>query len=272
MSGFLSVVRHTLSEALHRKVMLGLLVLILVDLVLTAALIGSASGLVTVAGTAIKAVEGGEGTIRAIYGVLAGAFYYPGLLLMCWVTSSFFPRMQERGTIDLLLSKPIGRVALFAGRYVGCAVLALIVAATFFGGNYLVLGWKTGLWEPRFLLTIPATVSAYLAFLSMMAVISLASRAAVLGALTVTIYVIMVGPMLMAANSWVGEALMGDSAWATLFKVLYNGLPRTAETGYTLFETIRHGRLESTAALTQVAISSALWFALGAWWFRRKDY
>ncbi|MBI4914637.1 MAG: ABC transporter permease subunit [Acidobacteria bacterium] len=272
MSGFLSVVRHTLSEALHRKLLLAMLAMIVLDLILTAALIGSASGFITLGGSLIKASGGGEGTIRSIYGGLAGVFYYPGLLLMCWVTASFFPRMQERGTIDLLLSKPIGRVALFAGRYAGCAVLALLVAAVFFGGNFLVLGWKTGFWEPRFLLTIPATVSAYLAFLSMMAVISLASRATVLGALMVTLYVIMVGPLLYSAQTWIGETLMGDSIWASLFAVLYNVLPRTAETGYTLFQTIRHGTLEDTAALFQVAVSALAWFALGAWWFRRKDY
>jgi len=94
---------------------------------------------------------------------------------MCWLTAGSSADAGE-GAIDLLLSKPIGRVALFAGRYTGCALLAAAAAVLFFGGNYLVLGAKTELWDPSFLLTIPASVFAYLAFLSLMALVSLAGR------------------------------------------------------------------------------------------------
>jgi ABC-type transport system involved in multi-copper enzyme maturation permease subunit len=265
VSGFLAVVRHTLSEAFHRKLVLVSFGLIGLDLLLTAALVGSASGLVTVAGQVVQGMASGPEVLGMI-------FYYPGLLIMCWLTAGFFPRMQEKGSIDLLLSKPIGRVALFAGRYAGCALLACAAAVLFFGGNYLVLGWKTGLWQSSFLLTIPASLFTYLAFLSMMALLSLAGRTTILSAFVVTAYALIVGPILYAAETEIGRTLMGDSAWATLFWVLYNLLPRTAETGNTLFEAVRHGTIDGVGPLLQVGLSAVAWFAVGAWWFRRKDY
>lgn len=272
MSGFLAVWLHTLSEALHRKLLVASFALIGLQLILIGALIGSASGMITVAGSLVRGMPGGSEALGMIFAGLATAFYYPGLLLMVWLTAGFFPRMQERGSIDLLLSKPISRVALFAGRFAGCATIALAAAVLFFGGNYLVLGWKTGIWIPAFLLTIPATLFAYMAFLTMMALLALAGRSTGLSALTVTSYALFIGPLLFAADTELGRVLMGDSAWGWLFAFLYNVLPRTTETGSLLFEAVRHGRIGDTTSLVQVAISSLGWFAVGAFWFHRKDY
>ena len=272
MNGFLAVVRHTLSEAFHRKLFLAVFALIGVDLVLTAALVGSASGLLTVAGSVVQGMAGGREALSMLFAGLAVIFYYPGLLLMCWLTAGFFPRMQEKGSIDLLLAKPIGRATLFAGRYTGCALLALIAAGLFFGGNFLVLGWKTGLWVPSFLLTIPASVFTYLAFLSMMALLSLAGRSTGLSALVVTAYALILGPILYAAATELGRTLMGESLWAWVFSALYNLLPRTAETGKVLFDAVRDGTVASVAPLVQVGVSAAAWFLVAALWFRRKDY
>jgi ABC-type transport system involved in multi-copper enzyme maturation permease subunit len=272
VNGFLVVVRHTISEAFHRKLILASFALIGVELLLAGALIGSAAGLITVAGQVVQGMSHGRDTLAAVFAALAVLFYYPGLLLMCWLTAGFFPRMQEKGSIDLLLSKPLGRIALFAGRYTGCALLALAASVLFFAGNYLVLGWKTGLWMPAFLLTIPASVFTYLAFLSMMALISLAGRSSSLSALLVTAYAVIVGPLLFAASTEIGRTLMGDSAWTFVFAFLYNLLPRTAETGSTLFHAIRYGNIESTTPVLQVGISAFGWFAVAVVWFRRKDY
>ncbi|MBN1771621.1 MAG: ABC transporter permease subunit [Deltaproteobacteria bacterium] len=272
MSGFLTIWLHTLSEARHRKLLVASFALIGLQLILIAALVGSASGMITVAGALVHGMPGGTDALGAIFAGLAVTFYYPGLLLMVWLTAGFFPRMQERGSIDLLLSKPIGRLALFAGRFAGCATIALAASTLYFGGNYLVLGWKTGIWIPAFLLTIPATLFAYTAFLTMMALISQAGRSTALSAALVTGYAVFIGPLLYAAETELGRTLMGDSAWAGLFAVLYNVLPRTTETGSLLFEAVRHGRIGDTTALLQVALSSLAWFAVGAFWFHRKDY
>lgn len=272
MSGFVTVWLHTLSEALHRKLLVASFGLIALELVLITALIGSASGMITVAGMLVHGMPGGAEALGVIFAGLAVTFYYPGLLLMVWLTAGFFPRMQERGSIDLLLSKPIGRFALFAGRFAGCATIALAASLLFFGGNYLVLGWKTDLWVPAFLLTIPASLFAYTAFLTMMALLAQAGRSSVLSALIVTGYALFIGPILFAAETELGHVLMGDSAWAWLFAALYNLLPQTTETGSLLFEAVRHGRLGDTSSLIQVALSSLGWFAVGAYWFHRKDY
>lgn len=272
MSGFLAVASHTLSEALRRKLVLAVFVLIAVELLLVGALVGSAAGLVTVAGQVMQGAPGGREALATVFAGVGLAFYWPGLLLMCWLTAGFFPRMQERGAIDLLLSKPIGRVALFAGRYAGCAALAAAASVLFFGGNWIVLGLKTGLWVPAFLLTIPASIFTYLALLSMMALASLAGRFTVVSAIAATGYAAIVAPILYAASTEIGRTLMGDSAWGGVFRILYNVLPRTAETSDVLFEAIRLGRIDSPGALLQVGISAVAWFGAAAAWFRRKDY
>ena len=102
MSGFLSVVRHTLSEALHRKVMLGLLVMILIDLVLTAALIGSASSRSISASAASTA------------GRCGASFLLFSWRIWAWAWRAALPRCFSAGW-----SAAVG--AVFAGSFVSTA-------------------------------------------------------------------------------------------------------------------------------------------------------
>ena len=71
MSGFLSVMRHTLSEALHRKLIVTAFIVIVLELLLTAALVGSASGMITIAGALLPRLPEGREALRMIFGALA---------------------------------------------------------------------------------------------------------------------------------------------------------------------------------------------------------
>ncbi len=81
-----------------------------------------------------------------------------GVLLMIVATASFFPTMIESGTIDVMLSKPIGRPRLFLYKYVASLVFVVLQAALFVGSMFLVMGFHWGVWAPGFLWAVPLLV------------------------------------------------------------------------------------------------------------------
>ena len=54
----------------------------------------------------------------------SGFLYLVGTFLALFATAHLVPRLQEKGTIDLYLSRPVGRVPLLLSRYAGGLLLA----------------------------------------------------------------------------------------------------------------------------------------------------
>lgn len=73
------------------------------------------------------------------------------VLLAVVVTASFVPNMLRKGTVDLILSKPIRRPTLLTFKYLGGLTFVLLNALIAIGGIWLVLGLRTGIWAPGFL-------------------------------------------------------------------------------------------------------------------------
>lgn len=81
-----------------------------------------------------------------------------GTILMIIATAGMFPAMMRRGSIDVPLSKPLGRHRLFIYKYLSSMVFVLLQAAFFVVLIFLVMGIRWGVWLPGFLLSIPLLV------------------------------------------------------------------------------------------------------------------
>jgi ABC-type transport system involved in multi-copper enzyme maturation permease subunit len=81
--------------------------------------------------------------------VLADMFLgWIGLGLALISTAGMFPSLMEKGTVDVLLSKPLRRWHLFLGKYAGGMIFILLQSAVFVTLTFLVAGvrWKLWLW------------------------------------------------------------------------------------------------------------------------------
>jgi len=81
-----------------------------------------------------------------------------GVILALIATAGFMPSLMQRGTIDVMLSKPIARWQLFLGKYMGSMVFVGFHATVFVGLTFLVCGMRWGVWLPGYLLSIPLVV------------------------------------------------------------------------------------------------------------------
>ena len=80
------------------------------------------------------------------------------LLAICifigtFVTASFVTSIMEKGSIDLLLSKPVPRWHYIAGRYVGAVLIIFAEVTYLIFGLWLVAGFSLGSWNGAFLLS-----------------------------------------------------------------------------------------------------------------------
>jgi len=73
-------------------------------------------------------------------------------------TSTIFPDLVSAGSIDLILSKPIGRLRLFFTKYLFGLLFVTLQVSVFTVASFFVLGLRGGVWEPIIFVAIPIVV------------------------------------------------------------------------------------------------------------------
>ena len=73
-------------------------------------------------------------------------------------TASIFPDFLSGGAIDMVLSKPIGRLRLFFTKYLTGLLFVALQVTVFCAASFLVIGLRGGAWEPGLFLAVPVVV------------------------------------------------------------------------------------------------------------------
>ena len=93
--------------------------------------------------------------IYQIENILVGVVGSTIAVLVSIVISAFFiPNMLRKGSIDMLLVKPIGRVPLLLYKFVGGLTFIFLNTVVAVVGVWAALGIRSGVWAPAFLETI----------------------------------------------------------------------------------------------------------------------
>src|SRR6266566_2373597 len=106
-----------------------------------------------------------------------------GLFLALMATSALFPQMLQKGSIDLLLCRPIPRWRLITARFVGGAAIMAFNAAYLFLGVWTVLGLKSGIWNQGFPLSTTLAIFGFAILFSVVMVVSVTSESGPAGLL-----------------------------------------------------------------------------------------
>src|SRR5439155_22018452 len=76
-------------------------------------------------------------------------------------TASIFPDFITGGSIDLYLSKPIGRLRLFLTKYATGLLFVALQVLVFSLASFVVIGVRGKSWEPGIFLAVPLVVSFF---------------------------------------------------------------------------------------------------------------
>lgn len=206
----------------------------------------------------------------------SGFLYLVGTFLALFATAHLVPRLQEKGTIDLYLSRPVGRVALLLSRYAGGLLLAGANIAYLIGSMWLIVVWKTRVFHPRFLLSgavILFTIAALMAFAFLVGVVTSST-----GVSLMATYAVFFFAAILAAHSRIAAAVSTELAAKTI-DGLYWILPKTAELGQATVALVAGAQAPHRLAdINHIGIygSTALFgvaaLGLASWIFSRKDF
>src|SRR5262249_51582284 len=86
--------------------------------------------------------------------VVNGVGAWVAILVSVVIASLFIPNMLRKGTVDLLLVKPIRREVLLVYKYLGGLLFIALNTAFVVVGVWLALGLRSGVWTHHFLLSI----------------------------------------------------------------------------------------------------------------------
>jgi ABC-type transport system involved in multi-copper enzyme maturation permease subunit len=202
--------------------------------------------------------------------------YLVGTFLALFATAHLVPRLQEKGTIDLYLSRPVGRVPLLLSRYAAGLLLAAANLVYLIGSMWLIIVWKTHVLHPRFLLAggvILFTISALLAFAFLIGVVTSST-----GVSLMATYAIFFFAAILMAHDKISAAVSTETA-ARIVDGLYWILPKTAELGQATVALVagaeapeRIANINHLAVFGSTALFAAASLGLASWLFSRKDF
>jgi ABC-type transport system involved in multi-copper enzyme maturation permease subunit len=105
------------------------------------------------------------------------------LLLSAVITAFFIPNMLRKGTVDMLVVKPIHRTTLLIYKYLGGLLFIFLNTSFVVVGIWVVVGLRTGIWGPGFLASIfiiTFQFALYYAFSTLFAVLTRSPIVAIL--------------------------------------------------------------------------------------------
>ena len=206
----------------------------------------------------------------------SGVLYLVGTFLALFATAHLVPRLQEKGTIDLYLSRPVGRVKLLLSRYAGGLLLAAANLAYLIGTMWLIIVWKTHVLHPRFLLAgavILFTIAALMAFAFLVGVVTSSTGVSLMGT-----YAVFFLAAILVKHDMFSAAVSTETA-AKVIDGLYWILPKTAELAQATVALVAGSAApERLADINHLAVfgSTALFgvaaLSLASWLFSRKDF
>jgi ABC-type transport system involved in multi-copper enzyme maturation permease subunit len=216
------------------------------------------------------------------------------------ITSFFIPNMLRKGTIDLLLVKPIHRWLLLIYKYVGGLTFILLNNAFAITGIWLVVGLRSGIWANWFLLLIPILTFFFAILYAVSTFVAVLTRSTVAAILITvgawfTFFLVGVFDQIIEGNKRDEEQrnvpaeqrIWTNNALGKVVTGLHAILPRTGDldqlSSLIMQSDFVTGSWEETRKLDTTKLDwgesllvsaafIAILLGLSCWWFSSKDY
>jgi ABC-type transport system involved in multi-copper enzyme maturation permease subunit len=210
-----------------------------------------------------------EHLVRLSYSRVAIFLYVWGTFLAVFASAGLIPSILEPGRIGLLLSKPVDRTTILLGRFAGNVLLVTSNILYLILSIWVIVGWKTGLWYPEFLITIPFTIFVFVVLLSVVTFIGVVFESAPV-AVMASVALMLISAILAQKDNVVR---LLDSEWSRkLWIGLYWTLPKVWELGRAMMNLISDRQGEwMTQAWTSAAFGLVV-LAAAVRIFRKRDY
>lgn len=276
----LTIILNTFREALAKKIFIGYYIFyaIVVIFMLFAVNLDAVEGVMSMAD-----VPQAVGMVEKGFLDLAWAFIVFFSLVS---TSSFIPSMLEKGTIDLLISKPISRLNILFSKFLGAVIFMFISMVFLLGSIWLILSLKSGYWNFSFLLTIPVITLTFAIMYSIVVLIGLITQSSIISILVNFFLMFVLCPILSIREGMI-FTFVQNSAVQYVFNFFYWIFPKSGEIKDIVTSIMLDKKINFWMTTMNVEtgdfttswmslISSLLFFIVlfsySAYYFSKKDY
>lgn len=217
-----------------------------------------------------------EKLVLGFESVFSGFLYLVGTFLAVFATAHLAPRLQDKGTVDLYLSRPVGRTHLLLSRYVAGLLLAAANVAYLIGAIWLIVIGKTGVVHVRFLLggvVILFAIATLLAFAFLIGVATSSTAVSIMAT-----YALFFISAILSSHDRI-EAALSSELNAKLVHGAWAILPKVSELGKAVIAVVAG---ESGVISEHVELSAAPFISTGlfmvaslvlaSFLFQRKEY
>ena len=269
----IALIRDTFREAFARRIFWGFAgcctaLLAFLVFIMRIDVVAGALATVTIFGQAMPTTDV-QGLVQQTQSVIAMALYFFGIALSVFASAGLVAAVFEPGRIELLLSKPVSRLWLLMGRYLGnlLVVAANIIYLTV--GSWVIFGVKTGVWGPNYLISSVFTIFVFAVLLAIIVLIGVLWESAAVAIMT-TFAVMIITPIL--AQKATLERLLSAEWSRDVVRFFYYVLPKTSDISVIIRHLILNEPIDSWMPVWSTALFGMIVLAAGILQFRRRSF
>jgi ABC-type transport system involved in multi-copper enzyme maturation permease subunit len=269
---------YTLGEALRKGTLIFYFLVATVILVVFGLAIGhlpNDASIITIFGHPVADNSANsEVVVKILLGQLHSSSVFWIILFGTFGVAGLIPSMLEKGTIDLLLSKPLHRLELLLGRSLGAVGGVATNLFYFFAGVWLILGFKGGVWVWGFLSSMLYVIVAFACLSSIVVLVGLLSRSTALSVLTA--FFVMVISTLLESRTALLFLLSDNTVYHAILNGLYYAVPQVP--AMIQNSALLIGGLPGRSTTFNIypfvysLSSAAVIYGIAGWYFLKKDF
>jgi ABC-type transport system involved in multi-copper enzyme maturation permease subunit len=271
---FMAIIELTFRESFYKKTFLGFLaistfIILLFLFALNLDIVNGAQSAVSLFGIQAPELVDIDIIVAGVEGVVSVMLFTIGIFMSLFATSSLIPSLLQPGFIDLFISKPVNRLQILGGRFMGAITIVTFNIFYLIILTWFIISIKSGLWNWNFLLAGLVIVFTFAVLFSMMTFLGTISKSGPFS-LMITYLILFFSPILLQRDQI--YALLSSRYYGYIFDGFYYFLPKTAELGKITTQLARGLPVDSWMPVWTSFLFLAFMFLISAYIFQRKDF
>lgn len=199
---------------------------------------------------------------------IAIAVFFISIFFSLFATAGIFPNFLKKGSIDLIISKPISRERIFIERFLGALTIVGINIFYIVLFSWVVLSVKFEIWNYNFLFAGLIIFIFFSILFSLLALVSVITRNTVISLLIVYFTIFILSPILAGVQRF---TILDGTYYKSIIKILHFILPKVSETVIMIKDVVMSGNY-SMAPLLSSSIIAFFAILISINIFKRIDF
>lgn len=269
-----ALIRDTFREAMARKIFWGLfglstLMILFFLFILKIDVVEGAVATLTLFGRTNGRQRDLDELVTGFYAGIATFLYTWGMFLSVFASAGLIPSIVEPGRIELLLSKPVSRIHILLGRYVGNVLVIAGNVIYLVLGVWFILSIKSGIWSTGFLWTILTTIFIFAVLLAVVVLMGVLFESTALATMVAVGLMLISVPLAQTARM---DKLLSSQVYRDLWHLFYNLLPKVYDLGVMTLDVVRHKPVTDFSPIWSSAIFGAVILSAAVYVFQRRNF